>query len=101
METVKMLLFRLNIQEENYEELDIDKDISIEEYFKSSEIIFIVDAEHSRVWVWEGTNVDVKKKFLSTQLASKIRDRHGITFTISSIDEGNEPEFLKKLLGFK
>ena len=101
METVKMLLFKLNVQEEMYEELKINEDIPIKEHFKSSDIIFIVDAEHARVWVWEGNNVDIKKKFLSTQLASRIRDRYGITYTITSVDEGSEPESLKEFLGSK
>ena len=94
-----MLLFKLNEQEESYEELNINEDNSIKEQFKSEDIIFIVDAEHSRVWVWEGANVNIKMKFLSTQLASKIRDRYGITYHITSIDEGTEPADLKELLG--
>ena len=101
MQSVKLLLFKLNIQEEIYEELEINEAKPIMEQFNSNEIIFIVDSEHSRVWLWEGKNTSIKMKFLSTQLASKIRDRYGITYTITSIDEGNEPDELKEFLGLK
>jgi len=99
MESVRTIMFKLNVQEETYEELDVNEDISIKDVFKSNEIIFIVDPGNSRVWVWEGSSVNIKMKFLSTQIASKIRDRHGITYTITSVDEGSEPEDLKELLG--
>ena len=99
MESVRIMLFKLNVQDETYEELEINEDNPINEQLNSNEIIFIVDAEHSRVWVWEGTNTNIKMKFLSTQLASKIRDRYGNTYNISSVDEGSEPSDLKELLG--
>jgi len=98
MEIVRILLFRLNVQEETYEELEINEDTPIKDIFKSNDIIFIVDAEHSRVWVWKGSDVSIKKKILSTQLASKIRDQYGITYHITSVDEGSEPADLKELL---
>ena len=101
MQNVGIMLFKLNVQEETYDELETNEEHPLNEQLKSEDIIFIVDAEHSRVWVWEGTNVNIKMKFLSTQIASKIRDRHGITYTITSIDEGNEPKELKELLGLK
>jgi len=101
MESVRILLFKLNEHEESYEEVEINENNSINEQFKSDDIIFIVDGEHSRVWIWEGANVNIKMKFLSTQLASKIRDRYGITYNITSIDEGSEPEELKESLGLE
>lgn len=101
MENVGIMLFKLNVQEETYDELEINEKNPFNKRLKSDDIIFIADAEHSRVWVWGGTSVNIKMKFLSTQVASKIRDRHGITYTITSVDEGNEPAELKELLGLK
>ena len=98
MESVRILLFKLDVQEETYEELEINEDNSIKELFNSNDIIFIVDSENSRVWIWKGSNANTKMKFLSTQIASKIRDRYGITYSISSVDEGIEPAELKVLL---
>lgn len=98
MEVVRVMLFKLNVQEETYEELEINGDNPIQEHFKSNDIIFIADAENSRVWIWKGSNANIKMKFLSTQIASKIRDRYGITYNITSVDEGSEPEDLKELL---
>ncbi len=99
MENVEILMFRLNLHEETYDELEINQNITIREHLKSEDIIFIVVAEHSRVWIWEGSDVNIKMKFLSTQIASEIRDKHGITYTITSVDEGNEPAELRELLG--
>ena len=98
MESVKLLLFKLDVQEETYEELEINEDNPIKELFKSDDIIFIVDSENSRVWIWKGSNANIKMKFLSTQIASKIRDRYGITYNITSVDEGSEPADLKELI---
>ena len=101
MEIVRVMLFKLNVQEETYEELEINEDNPINKQFNSNDIIFIVDAEHSRVWIWEGTEANIKMKFLSTQIASKIRDRYGITYNITSVDEGSEPKGLKEIFGLK
>ena len=98
MESVKLLLFKLDVQEETYEELENNEDNPIKELFKSDDIIFIVDSENSRVWIWKGSNANIKMKFLSTQIASKIRDRYGITYNITSVDEGSEPADLKELI---
>jgi len=98
MENVGILMFKLNLEEETYDQLEINQGNPISEQLKSDDIIFIVDAEHSRIWIWEGTNANIKMKFLSTQIASKIRDRHGITYAITSVDEGSEPADLKELL---
>jgi len=98
MENVRILMFKLNLEEETYDDIEINQENPINEQLKSKDIIFIVDGEHSRIWIWEGTDANIKMKFLSTQIASKIRDRHGITYTITCVDEGSEPAELKELL---
>jgi len=38
-------------------------------------------------------------KFISAQKSSYIRDKYGIDYSISSIDDGDEPSEFRKLLG--
>jgi len=40
-------------------------------------------------------------KFISAKIASSIRDRYGISFKLSSVDEGKEPVGFKIMIGLE
>ena len=94
-----ILVFQL--MDEEYEEIDIENSVTLYSLLETEKILFIVDSINAKVWIWEGKNTTTKMKFISTQLAQEIRDKYGLTFTIASIDEDNEPELFIKLMGLE
>ena len=49
--------------------------------------------------MWEGKNTSTRMKFISAQEAPKIRDKHDMTFRISSVDDGDETAAFKIIVG--
>ena len=95
----KILAFEL--VKEGYEEVDVDQLASLSSILDTEKIIFFIDSKTSKVWVWEGKNTTTKKKFISAKIASEIRDKYGITYTISTVDEDNEPDEFHDLIGLE
>ena len=69
------------------------------ELLDSDKILLFVDVNNEKVWVWQSQNKSTRMKFISAQEAPKIRDKHDIAFTISSVDEGDETAAFKILVG--
>ncbi|MFW9828446.1 MAG: hypothetical protein ACFFEY_12720 [Candidatus Thorarchaeota archaeon] len=92
-------LYQFNEELENFEEFDIEENIPLFELLDSDKILLFVDSHNKKVWIWEGENVSPRMKFISAQIATKIRDKHDITFSISSVDEGEETAAFKILVG--
>ncbi|MFX1275940.1 MAG: hypothetical protein ACFFBP_16745 [Promethearchaeota archaeon] len=86
-----MIIFEL--KEEDYEIVDLDdEDVSINSLLSTDKILYFIDSRNSIVWVWEGKSTNTKMKFIAAKIASNIRDKYGITYNISIVDEDNEPE---------
>ena len=58
-----------------------------------------MDSHNSKVWMWEGENTNPRIKFISVRAAPHVRDKHDTTFTITSVDEGEETAAFKILVG--
>jgi hypothetical protein len=95
MEKEKIIVFQYNDELSDFQELEIAEDVEIHELLDSDFILLFVDPTRYRVWIWHGSNVTTRMKFIAAKLAPSIRDRYGIGFKISAVDEGNET------LGFK
>jgi hypothetical protein len=100
-ETLKhdFIVLHLDLQLEQFEEIKLTDDISIRNLLSNEKIILVVDHKNNRVWLWKGAKTTAKMKFISAQKVSFIRDKYGIEYTITSIDEGDEPSEFKQLLG--
>lgn len=85
-----VLIFKLDVESEDFKEISYKGDIPLHEFLNPSRILLFVDPEHSRIYIWEGSNVTVRMKFLSAQLAPKIRDQYGIDYSITTVDDGDE-----------
>jgi hypothetical protein len=92
-------LYQFNEELENFEELEIKENIPLFELLDSNKILLFVDSHNKKVWIWEGENASPRMKFISAQIATQIRDKHDITFSISSVDEGEETAAFKILVG--
>ena len=100
-ETLKhdFIALHLDLQLEQFEEIKLTDDISIRNLLSNEKILLVVDHKNNRVWLWKGAKTTAKMKFISAQKVSFIRDKYGIDYSISSIDDGDEPSEFRKLLG--
>ena len=92
------LIFSLNEESEEFVEKEALKQ-PLFENFDSNSIFIIVDSENKKVWIWHGTNTSMRRKFIATQNAPIIRDKYGIDYKISAIDEGDEPPEFGRIIG--
>jgi hypothetical protein len=95
MDKEKIIVFQYNDQLNEFQELELEDDIQIHELLEPDFVLLFVDPQRYRVWIWHGSNTTTRMKFIAAKLAPRIRDRYGIGFKISAVDEGNET------LGFK
>ncbi len=95
VEKKKIIVFQYNDELNEFQELEVEDDIKLTELLDSDFVLLIVDPTRYRVWIWHGSNSTTRMKFIAAKLAPSIRDRYGIGFKISAVDEGNET------LGFK
>ena len=100
-EKEKILVFQFNDQLSEFQELEIEEDLALNELLDSDFILLFVDPKRYRVWIWQGNNVTTRMKFVSAKIAPSIRDRYGIAFKITSVDEGNETEAFKTMVGLQ
>ena len=95
MDKEKIIVFQYNDELNEFQELELTEDIQITELLDPDFVLLFVDPTRYRVWIWHGSNTTTRMKFIAAKLAPSIRDRYGIGFKISAVDEGNET------LGFK
>lgn len=96
-----ILVFQLNAILEKFDEVDTTPSTSLRELLYHDLVLLFVDPEHKAVWIWKGRGATTRMKFLAAQLAPTIRDRHGIDYTIISIDDGEEPSEFWECCGLK
>ncbi|MFX1570925.1 MAG: hypothetical protein ACFFCV_21510 [Promethearchaeota archaeon] len=94
-EKERIIVFQYNDQLNEFQELELEEDVEISELLDPDFVLLIVDPSRFRVWIWHGSNTTTRMRFIAARLAPSIRDRYGIGFKISAVDEGNET------LGFK
>ena len=90
LEEEKLTVFQFNDQLGEFEELEIEEGIKMSDLLDSDFILLFVDHKHYRVWLWHGSNTTTRMKFISAKLAPNIRDRYGLGYKITAVDEGNE-----------
>ncbi|MFX1279223.1 MAG: hypothetical protein ACFFA3_07380 [Promethearchaeota archaeon] len=86
----KLIVFQYNDQLNEYQELEFDESVEISELLDPDFILLFVDPKKYRVWIWHGANTTTRMKFIAAKLAPSIRDRYGIGYKISAVDEDNE-----------
>ena len=94
-----IFVYKFNEELGEFEEIEIKENVPLFELLDSDKILLLVDVHSEKVWVWQGKNTSTRMKFISAQEAPKIRDKHDIAFTLSSVDEGDETAAFKILVG--
>ena len=97
----KILVFQFSDELSEYQELELDEDLPLYELLDSDFILLFVDPIRYRVWIWQGINTTTRMKFISAKIAGRIRDRYGIAFKITAVDEGNEIAGFKVMVGLQ
>ncbi len=94
-----IILYQFDNDSEEFAEVKIKENIPLFDLLDSDKILIFVDMHGKKVWMWEGKNTSTRMKFISGQEAPKIRDKHDRTFTLSSVDDGDETAAFKILVG--
>ncbi len=94
-----IVVYQFNEEIGDFEEIEIEENVPLFELLDSDKILLFVDGNNKKLWVWEGQNTSTRMKFISAQVAPKTRDKHDVTFTITSVDEADETAAFKIMLG--
>ncbi len=68
------------------------------EDLKDEEVFIILDDMERHIFIWTGLNSSVKKRFISSQIARQIRLEKGMTFRVSTEEQGNETQQFTKMI---
>lgn len=63
-----------------------------------SEVLIFLDDEERQIFIWTGSEAPVRKRFISSQIARQMRLEKGMTFRVSTVDEGNETKEFNALI---
>jgi len=96
-----IIVYQFNDQIGDFDELIIDPEIELKDLLDDDFILLFVDPKHYRVWLWHGYNTTTRMKFIAAKMAAPIRDRHGIAFKITTVDQDNETIAFKVMLGLE
>lgn len=100
-EEEEILVFEFNDQLGDFEELEIEEDLPLYDLLDSDFILLFIDDKRYRVWIWYGSNTTTRMKFIAAKISPKIRDRYGIAFRITAVDDGNETSDFKVMVGLQ
>ncbi len=93
-----LMLFEYDESVEGFEKVKVG-DKEIREFLNSNLIYIVLNRYNKEILIWHGSNTNIRMKFIATQEAPKIRDRYGIDFKISAVDEGDESSEFKEIIG--
>ena len=93
-----ILIFQLDSQSEKFKKADIAKNVKLEALLYHDLILFFIDLDNKQAYIWEGKKTKPRQRFLSAQLAPKIRDQYAIDSSITAVDDGNETIAFKNFL---
>jgi hypothetical protein len=96
----QFLLFKIEEEKEDFVAIEIE-DKPIHALLDSNYIYIIVVPIDKEIWIWHGSNATIRMKFIATQKAPKIRDKYGVDFKISAVEEGEESSGFKEIIEFE
>ncbi|MFX0011333.1 MAG: hypothetical protein ACFE9R_13535, partial [Candidatus Hermodarchaeota archaeon] len=96
-----IIVYQFNDEIGDFEELIIDPDVQLKDLLDDDFVLLFVDPQHFRVWLWHGYNTTTRMKFIAAKMAPPIRDKHGIAFKITAVDQDNESHAFLVMLGLE
>jgi hypothetical protein len=98
---LSITVYQFNDEIGDFEELIIDPDVKLSDLLDEDFILLFVDPQHYRVWLWHGLNTTTRMKFIAAKMAAPIRDKHGIAFKITAVDQDMETHGFKVMIGLE
>ena len=92
-------VYQFNDKFGDFEVQMIDPDVQLKDLLDDDFILLFVDPLHFRVWLWHGYNTTTRMKFIAAKMAPAIRDKYGIAFKITAVDQDNEPQGFLSMIG--
>ena len=96
-----IIVYQFNDEIGDFEELIIDPDLRLQDLLDDDFILLFVDPQHYRVWLWHGDNTTTRMKFIAAKMSPAIRDKHGIAFKVTAVDQDDEAHGFKVMLGLE
>jgi hypothetical protein len=100
-EATPIQVFQLNDEEADFEELEINKEMKLFELLKPNAVLYFVDADNYKSYIWSGSQTSTRMKFIAAQKAPNVRDKIGPAIKLVSVDEGEETLGFKVLIGLE
>lgn len=94
-----IFVYQFKEELEDFKEIEVEENVPLFELLDSNKILLFVDMHESKVWIWAGANTNTRMKFIAAQATPHIRDKHDISFTITSVDDKDETAAFKLLVG--
>ncbi len=73
----------------------------IKDIMQSDECYVLVADNIRKVFLWIGSESNVRSKFIGAKRSQEIRGQVGLHYSTGSVDEGDEPQDLLKIIGGK
>ncbi|MHA1744558.1 MAG: hypothetical protein ACTSWW_01075 [Promethearchaeota archaeon] len=92
-------VFQLNDEKAEFEELELDPELELQEILKSNLIIYFIQASIYKSFIWIGKETSNRMKFIAAKKATVVRDTIGPAIKISTIEEDDEPIPFQVMIG--
>lgn len=96
----QFLLFKIDEENEGFVEIEIEGG-PINALLDSNYIYIIVVPIDKEILIWHGSKATIRMKFIATQKVPTIRDKYGVDFKISAVEEGEESSGFKEIVGLE
>ncbi len=68
------------------QELELTK-----ETLDSTKVLCVVDDSSKSIYLWKGSQANIRRKFIGARVATNLRSEYGFNFKVRPVDEGEEP----------
>jgi len=61
------------------------------ENLDSMKVLCVVDDSSKSIYLWKGSQANIRRKFIGARVATDLRSEYGFNFKVRPVDEGEEP----------
>ena len=61
------------------------------ETLDSTKVLCVVDDSSKSIYLWKGSQANIRRKFIGARVATNLRSEYGFNFKVRPVDEGEEP----------
>ncbi|MCK4279236.1 MAG: hypothetical protein KAW94_01540 [Candidatus Thorarchaeota archaeon] len=61
------------------------------ESLDSMKVLCVVDDSSKSIYLWKGSQANIRRKFIGARVATNLRSEYGFNFKVRPVDEGEEP----------